>query len=180
MKHGKDRFVPPIMHAFRSAFRERDSGKLLDARNAADERVIAGRRSSPRSVVSETILKQELADDLSALLNTVNLAAAEDLSDLDNVRRSILNYGIDDLTAISSDSRESESIGPRLLEVLRNYEARLVDGTVSLVADLETDEVNNRVSLHVSGEMYATPNDVQVEFIADVETYSGKVKVKQS
>ena len=175
-----DRFVPPMMQAFRAAFRERDSGKDIDQRNAAGERLIAGRRSTPRNTVNEVTLKQELADDLGSLLNTVNLASAIDLDGLDHVRHSILNYGVDDLTAVSSLSKDSDKIGPRLLEVLRDYEARLDENTLRIVADLVTDDVNTRVSLHVSGEMYATPNDVPVEFIADVETYSGKMKVKQS
>ena len=179
-KQQHDRFVPPVMQAFRSAYRERDSGKALDIRNAADERIIAGRRSTPRNTVNEATLKQELSDDLSSLLNTVNLASAIDLDGLDDVRHSILNYGVDDLTAVSSLSKDSDKIGPRLLEVLRDYEARLDKNTLRIVADIVTDDVNTRVSLHVSGEMYATPNDVPVEFIADVETYSGKMKVKQS
>ena len=58
--------------------------------------------------------------------------------------------------------------------------ARPVRDYLRVVADLVTDEVNTRVSLHVNGEMYATPIDIPVEFVADVETYSGKVKVKQS
>ena len=174
-----ERFLPPIMQAFRSAFREKDSGKEIDIRTGADERIIAGRRTTPRSTVNENTLKQELADDLSALLNTVNLAAAVDLNGLDDLKHSILNYGVDDLTAISSISRDAENIGPRLLEVLRDYEARLADDTLRVVADLVTDEVNTRVSLHISAEMYASPSDVPVEFVADVETYSGKVKVKQ-
>ena len=174
-----ERFVPPIMQAFRSAFREKDSGKEIDIRTEADERVIAGRRTSPRSIVNENALKRELADDLSALLNTVNLAAATDLDGLDDVKHSILNYGVDDLTAISSISRDVENIGPRLLEILRDYEARLAHETMRIVADFETDEITTRMSLHLSGEMYATPSDVPVEFIADVEAYSGKVKVKQ-
>lgn len=174
-----EHFVPPIMYAFRSAHKEKDATKALDIRSAADERVIAGRRSTPRNSVNESALKQELADDLSALLNTINLAAAENLDGLDEVKHSILNYGIDELTAISTGSKQSEGIAPRLVEVLQDYEVRLVAGTVKIVADLVTDEVNSRVSLHVSGEMFATPSDVAVEFIADVEPYSGKVKVKQ-
>jgi len=174
-----NRFVPPIMQAFRSAFRERDSGKEVDIRTDADERIIAGRRTTPRNTVNENTLRQELADDLSSLLNTVNLAAAVDLEEFDDVRHSIINYGVDDLTSISSGSRGVNNVGPRLLEVLRDYESRLADESLRIVSDQTNDDVNTRVSLHVSGEMYATPSDVPVEFVADVEAYSGKVKVKQ-
>jgi len=44
----KDRLAPPLMFAFRSAHAARDAKKKLDIRDAAGERVIAGRRTSAR------------------------------------------------------------------------------------------------------------------------------------
>ncbi len=181
MKYVKkqDRFVPPIMQAFRSAFRERDSQKKIDLRSESDERVIAGRRNSPRNAVSEHLLKQELSEDLAALLNTVNLAAAENLDGFDYVKRSILNFGVGDMTSFSAESGATENVQAHLQEILQRYETRLVDGTVEVHKSVEFDEVNTRLSFHVAAEMYATPTDVPVEFVTDIESYSGKMNVKR-
>ncbi len=168
------------MLAFRASFKERDSGKVIDEYSEAGERIIAGRRTSPRSAIRESVLKEELADDLSALLNTVNLESIEDLEGLEEVRRSILNYGIDDLTAISADSQEAKGIAPRLQQILRDHEDRLVDGSVRLAAESVTNEASARIAIHINAEMYASPTDVPVEFVADVESYSGKVRIKQA
>lgn len=167
------------MQAFRAAFKERDSGKALESRSMADERVISGRRTTPRNAVSETLLKQELSDDLAALLNTVNLASAQDIADFEFVKQSILNFGIDDLSSISSESHAIEDLGDRLKEILERYEARLVGNTLAVVKSSELDEINTRLSFHVTAEMYATPTDVPVEFVADIESYSGKMNVKR-
>lgn len=180
VQNDQQRFVPPIMQAFRSAFRERDSGKELDIRSAADERIIPGRRTSPRNAVSETVLRQELADDLAALLNTVNLASIEDLRGLEEVRRSILNYGVDDLASISTESETMERLEGKLREVLEFCEARLVRGTVAVVRESAIDEINTKVAFHINAEMYASPSNVSVEFVADLDAYSGKLGVKRS
>lgn len=174
-----DRFVPPVMQAFRSAFRERDSSAPRDLRNTEEERIIAGRRSSPRNAINEAVLKQDLADDLAALLNTVNLASCEDLDGLEEVQRSVLNYGIEDLSAVSIDTRGMDEIGPRMRQVLKTYEGRLIDDTISVRQSTEADEVSARLKFHINADMYATPADVPVEFIADVEALSGRLTLKK-
>lgn len=176
---GHDRFVPPVMSAFRDAFQKRDATKSLDLRNPDGEAMMSGRRATPRNSVNESVLKQELAEDLSALLNTVNLAAAENLDGLDEVQSSILNYGIDDLTGMSADSNDVKGLGPRLKQILQHHEDRLVQGSVRLAAEAVTSESTARIAIHVNAEMYASPTDLPVEFIADFESYSGKVKIKQ-
>jgi len=175
----QDRFVPPIMQAFRAAFRERDSEKDVATRSQDGERVIAGRRTTPRNSVSETSLRQDLANDLSALLNTVNLASAVDLEGLDEVQSSILNYGVDDLTSISANSNAVGSIPGKIRKVLQTYEARLADGTVTVVPNEELDELNTKLSLRVSAEMHATPSDIPIEFVADVEPFGNSVTLSK-
>ncbi len=174
------RFIPPVMQAFRSSFAARDSSKLVDERNEGDERIVAGRRTTPRNAISESVLKQELAFDLQSLLNTVNLAAASDLDELPEVRKSILNFGVDDLTAITSDTRAAVALDRRLREILIVYEPRLVRESIVVTLDKNQDGSDARLAFRVSAEMRASPHDIAVEFVADVETYSGQISVKDA
>lgn len=174
-----DRFVPPIMHAFRSAFRDRDSAKALDLRGEDGERILAGRRTTPRSTASEALLRQDLAEDLAALLNTVNLGSAVDLDGLDFVQRSILNYGIDDLTAVSAGAIANGQVSAKVRELLETYEPRLAEGSVNVTENRKFDELNVKLSLHVSADMYATPADVPIEFVADVAPFGNTVKLSK-
>lgn len=174
-----ERFAPPIMQAFRSAFRERDAAKPLDLKNEAGERIIAGRRSSPRNAVSESALRQELSEDLASLLNTVNLASCEDLRLYPHVTKSILNYGLNDLSAISTEENAVHDIGGRLVDVLARYESRLVPGSIAVKRDTAIDETSTRIRFNVHAEMHATPVDVMVEFVADIEVDSGKMKLSR-
>jgi len=165
------------MQAFRAAFRDRDSEKNVDVRSQEGERVIAGRRTTPRNAVSEGLLRQDLAEDISALLNTVNLASAIDLAGMDEVQTSILNYGVDDLTAIPAGSAAVSGLPNKIRKVLETYEARLAQGSVAIMPNREFDELNTKLSLHVSADMYATPSDVPIEFVADVEPFGNNVKL---
>jgi type VI secretion system protein ImpF len=179
-KQKHDRFVPPIMYAFREAFRTRDAEKDLSAKNEAGEAVIAGRRSSPRSAVSDTALRQELADDLTTLLNTVNLAAAQDIESLEHVRRSILNFGVPDLTRITVDDQVAVGLSKSMIELLQRYEPRLVADTIHIKQEARPDDASGLIRFHVTADMISTPVDIAVEFIADIEAGSGKMKVSRT
>jgi type VI secretion system protein ImpF len=174
------RFVPPIMQAFRASFEARDSGKEIDERTENDERMVAGRRTSPRNAVSATVLRNELTQDLQSLLNTVNLAAAEDLEALPEVSQSILNFGVDDLAGIAFDSQSAIALDSRMRDVLINFEPRLIRDTIMISRNKNRDGSDARLAFHVTAEMHAAPHDIAVEFVADVETYSGQVLVKDA
>lgn len=173
-----DRFVPPLMQAFRSSFREKDSGKQLDLRDESEQRVIAGRRSSPRNAVHEKVLRAELAADLDALVNTVNLQAAFDISDFPEVQKSILNYGMPDLSALTIDSSEANLVGRELEQALKNFECRLLENSIAVAGEVQHDDVGSRLAFKIKADMHATPSDVAIEFLADFEAFSGQGKLR--
>ena len=67
----KSRLSSPLMFIFRAAHEAKDAKKKIDVRNEAGERIIASRRLRPRQVIDESLLRREVARDLTALLNTV-------------------------------------------------------------------------------------------------------------
>ena len=69
----RTRLSPPLMYVFRAAHEAKDAKKSIDIRDRAGDRVIAGRRLRARQVITEPILRREVARDLEALLNTVAL-----------------------------------------------------------------------------------------------------------
>ena len=115
-----DRLAPPLMYAFRAAHRERDAAAQVDVREGG-ERVLASRRVSSRTPISESELRKIVNSDLVALLNTINLDSAEDLSEAPEVGKSILNFGFPDLARRSID----ENAVLRSREGTRDGAARL-------------------------------------------------------
>jgi type VI secretion system protein ImpF len=167
------------MYAFREAFRQKDSRKALDLRDTSGERVIASRRNSARSWVTEATLRQSLGEDLNALLNTVNLGSAEDLSQFSYVARSILDYGIADITGYSMGENAIEDIGDELRTALTQYEPRLIPSSIEIKRDTSFDDAAQKFRFMISADMHSTPVDVPIEFVAELEVDSGKMRVSR-
>lgn len=169
----KERLQIPLMYAFRSAFEERDATKHEDIR-IDGERVVADRSLLRRRGTDEGLLKRDLSIDLGALVDTINLASAADLDGLDYVKKSVLNYGLDDLTHITVDSNDVNEIGAQLKAAILHHEPRLSPDSLS-VERSEDDEVNQRVRFRVRAEMLSKPLDIPIEFLCEVDVGSGKI-----
>lgn len=174
-----ERLRAPLMYAFRSAAAEGDAKKKLDLREGG-ERVIASRRAvaTQRRALSETALRALLAEDVVSLLNTTNLESGspELLDGLDHVKRSILNYGLPDLSNRTIDENRLSEIGRELEETLTRYEPRLLPRTLQIVRDL-TIKDQLKVRFVVRSDMRADPMPTSIEFITEVELDTGQFKI---
>ena len=168
----------PLMYAFRDGFEKRDSAKEIDQREGG-ERVISKRGMLSRTGAKEPELKRDLATDLGALVNTINLASVEDLENLSRVRKSVLNFGLDDIGHLTSEEMAVENIAADLRTALLNHEPRLDPETLDVAKNVEHDEVNQRVEFKVSAELEAKPVNLPLEFIAEIDVCSGKVQLSR-
>ena len=175
----RDRLAPPLMHIFRDAHDKHDARKSLDLRDEDGERVIAGRRASLRRPVREAVLRAEVARNLADLLNTCSLGSSEDLTDLDYVERSILNYGIEDLAATTLESNDVGEIGEDMRRAIIVFEPRIVPETVTIVQDETVDEEELLVRFNVEAELRANPLNIAVEFVAEIETDNAKIRIER-
>lgn len=164
------------MFAFRDAFDAGDAKKRLEER-VGGERVLSGRGSLKRRGADEGALKRNLALDLMALVNTIDLGSAVELDDLDYVSRSVLNFGLYDVAHLTSEEMGVEEIARNLSAALLQYEPRLNAQTLSVERQTTFDDVNQRIRFTVSAEMACKPLDVPIEFIAEVDVSGGKVQL---
>jgi type VI secretion system protein ImpF len=165
------------MYVFRAAHEAGDSRKRVDLRDEAGERIIAGRRMASRTAISEPVLRSEVSRDLSMLMNTINMASIEDLSEAPAVRRSILNYGIPDLAHRSIDETGVGDITGEIERALVDYEPRLVPASIRAMRDKTVRAADLQLRFHVRAELKCDPINIPVEFIADMEVETGKVKI---
>ena len=171
-----DRLAPPLMYAFRTAHEKRDAKAKLDLRDEGGERIIAARRVTTRPI-SEVGLRREVMTDLLNLLNTTNLDAAEDLSSAPAVRGSILNYGFPDLSWRTIDENSLSEIAREIEIALADFEPRLARDSIKARRDLSVDVEELRLRFLVKADLRTQPVSVPVEFVAEVELDSGKIKV---
>jgi type VI secretion system protein ImpF len=171
-----DRLAPPLMYAFRAAHSERDAKVRVDLRDRG-ERVIASRRATTRAPISERELRKLVNFDLVALLNTTNLDSAEDLSTAPEVRKSVLNFGFPDLAWRTIDENGLHELAREIELALSTFEPRLVRNTIKAKRDMTAREEELKLRFVVTADLLARPINVPVEFVAELELDSGKIKI---
>jgi len=172
------RLSTPLMHVFRAAHEAKDAKRIIDQRNEAGERVIAGRRLRARQVITESMLRREVSRDLDALLNTVALDATVDMEHAPHVRKSILNFGIPDIAVRTIDENGVNEIPEEIRTAIINYEPRIAANSLRIARDTEVDPVELKVRFVIRGELVCHPVHVPVEFVADI-VEGGKIVINR-
>ena len=166
------------MHVFRSAHEAKDAKRVIDQRNEAGERIVAGRRLRARQVITETMLRREVSRDLDALLNTIALDATVDMEHAPHVRQSILNVGFPDIALRTIDENAVDRIPEELRTAIANYEPRIATDSLHIARDKEVDPVELKIRFIIRGELVCHPVHAPVEFVADI-VESGKIVINR-
>lgn len=165
----------PIMYAFREAHRAKDT-KTDSLEYRDGERVLSERAAMRRRGANEQQLKRNLEIDLVHLANTINLDAIEKLDEYGYVSRSVLNYGVVDLSNMTSEDVKYSNLPKRLADALLNCEPRFIAETLQVNMREEFDDVNQKLVFDIYAEMACKPLDIPMEFTAEIDVGSGKMK----
>jgi type VI secretion system protein ImpF len=174
----KTRLSPPVMHVFRAAHEARDAKKKLDVRNAAGDRAAASRRLRVGQVITESVLRREVTRDLEVLLNAIALESTLDMSDAPYARKSILNFGLPDITHRTIDEAGVGDVPEEIRTAILNYEPRLAAASIQVERDMSVDPVELKIRFIVRADLTCDPVNVPVEFVADVID-TGKILINR-
>jgi len=174
----KTRLSPPLMHVFRAAHAAKDAKTTIEMRNEHGERMIAGRRLRPRHVITEPVLRREVSLDLDALLNAIALESTLDMTDAPYVRKSIINFGIPDISHRTIDEVGVNDITEEIKLAIINFEPRLAADSVRVTRDTSIDPVELKIRFIVRADLTCDPVHVPVEFVAEI-VEPGKIAVNR-
>jgi type VI secretion system protein ImpF len=119
-------------------------------------------------------LRRSVLRDLGWLLNTINHQSARSLDDYPLVARSVLNYGLPELT-----SRVVASMTPKELEVLvrqaiLDFEPRILPASVRVRATVSQDLMNrNAVGFEIEGDLWAHPMPLHLLIKTEIDIETG-------
>jgi len=164
----KTRLSPPLMHVFRAAHEAKDAKKRVDLRNDVGERIIASRRLPARQVITEVVLRLEVCRDLEALLNAVALESTIDMTETPYARRSIINFGLPDISNRTIDENAVNSIPAEIKTAIINYEPRMAAASLDVERDMTADPLELKVRFILRADLTCDPVHVPVEFFADI------------
>jgi type VI secretion system protein ImpF len=121
-------------------------------------------------------LKQAVARDLEALLNTRREALAELPPEFSEVRRSLLTYGLPDFTAFNPLSEnDQDQIGRALEQAIAIFEPRLTEVSVTLHPWYERERA---LRFRVEALLRADPAPAQVTFDAVLRLHSQEYTIE--
>lgn len=176
MVPGKDRHQLSLMHVFRAAHARRDSRKV--EQNLQDgDRALTQRSKERRGGTDEDTLRKHLNYDMASLMNTVNLDAVVPLDDYPYLKKSIVNFGFGDLSHLGEDDKDAETIAQLIRQTLLNYEPRLIADTLEVSLASKQDDSNQRLTFDITAEMYASPADIPLNFVAEIDDGAGKIQM---
>jgi type VI secretion system protein ImpF len=117
--------------------------------------------------------------DLTWLLNSVHLAATEDLTELPEVERSVVNYGIPSFAGGSVGQFGMKSMEESIRDAIIHYEPRLIPSTVkvSLVEDTLGDDTHNRIALEIDAELWCQPLPLQMFMKTELDLELGAAQI---
>jgi type VI secretion system protein ImpF len=155
---------------------ERLQPALLD--RLTDDEPASKSESRDQRVLSMQRLRAALLRDLAWLLNTGNLATLEDLDGYPEVRRSVLNFGIPDLTGLTIAGADTTFIEKAVREAVVNFEPRISEQTLRVSVQTSANELGrNAMVFRVEGELWAKPTPQALYLKTEVDLETGDVTV---
>ena len=151
---------------------ERLQPSLLD--RLTDDEPHKSTEPREKRIMSVNQLKNSVQRDLSWLFNTRNLTPLLPVTLYPEIASSVLNYGISELTGISSASLRQDKLERALIKAIKQFEPRLIANTIRLCARLNRDEANtNAVTFELTADMWAQPVPLQLYVQTEMDLENG-------
>jgi type VI secretion system protein ImpF len=173
------RFQTPLLNAFRDAY-EKGENRRVERPPIGPAAMADPERETRRRGLSEAQVRQFVVEDLVSILTTIDLRSCTDLVGLDHARRSIVNYGLHDITQLTSDDAGVADIEQNIVEAILSYEPRISRDTIVVERRAPFNDVDQRLVLSIYAEISNRPMDIPIDFVAEIDFGSGKVDLRQT
>lgn len=157
---------------------ERLQPSLLD--RLTDDEPDKLEESRDKRVISATRLRDCVTRDVSWLLNCVSLDVDVNLDDYPEVARSVLNFGIPDLTGASLSGINSETLQRRIKDAILAFEPRLTANTLRVAVNADHKRMDRQALMfNIESEMWAQPVPLNLFLKTEVDLETGSFKVSE-
>ena len=157
--------------------RERLQPSLLD--RLSDD--APGQLHEPREqrVLSMRALRKAVLRDLGWLLNSTALGGMQDLSGYPLAARSVLNFGLPDLSGKTATGLDPLVLARRIQQVIEDFEPRILPGSVQVTPLCRHTEhaSPNQVAFEIHGELWGQPLPERLYLKTELDLEAGDVKL---
>ena len=157
---------------------ERLQPSLLD--RLTDHEPTQTKESRDARVIDISRLREIIQRDLSWLLNTNNMESIIDPEVYPNVARSVLNYGLREVSGEFSTAERAEMIRKSIERAIAAHEPRIIEGSVDVSLSPDENSGEMTVALIIHADMWAQPVPMELYLRSSVDVTTGEVHVERS
>jgi len=142
--------------------------------DAPDQR----QESREQRVISQRQLRNAVIEDLGWLFNAINLASSQDLNACPLVAKSVLNFGLPDISGLAASGIDIPSLERTLRQVIWNYEPRLLHNSVRVKLSVDEGKFNrNAMSFDIEAQLWGEPMPLHLYMKTEVDLDLGTARV---
>ncbi|MDH3351902.1 MAG: type VI secretion system baseplate subunit TssE [Gammaproteobacteria bacterium] len=158
---------------------ERLQPSLLD--RLTDDEPDKKAESRARRVLSLNRLKHSVLRDLAWLLNSGNLEMTEDLSACQEVKTSVLNYGVSNLAGKTISSTDVPALEREIRQAILDFEPRILSESLKVNLSVNRNKTSQKtMSFIIEGQLWAQPMPIGLFLSTDLDLETGSATVNES
>ena len=127
---------------------------------------------------TEKALLANVRRELAWLLNTTNLDSAVKLARYPQVKTSVLNYGVADLTGKAQSRTAVLARASKIREAVTAFEPRLDPDRLSVEINSKSER-ENAVTYLIAGDVTSAVRSISVQYMTDIEVDTGAANVRE-
>ncbi|MHC6226202.1 type VI secretion system baseplate subunit TssE [Pseudomonas sp. X10] len=157
--------------------RERLQPSLLD--RLSDDAREQTQELREQRVLSMRNLRRAVLRDLGWLLNSTNLGSVQELGGYPLARRSVLNFGLPDLSGKTITGLDPQALARRIHQVIEDFEPRILRDSirVTLLPVVSEQGSPNQVAFEIHGELWGQPLPERLYLKTELDLEAGEVKL---
>ena len=160
------------------SLKERLQPSLLD--RLTDLHPEKSRESSSQQSMSQTQFKEAVIRDLGWLLNCVALDVCEDLDKYPEVKRSVLNYGLHDLSGHTSSTIDVRTVEKSIRAAIQQFEPRIIRNSLKVKVHSNPDAMShNSLVFEIAGAVFGQPSPFQVVLKSELDLECGEFQLTE-
>lgn len=161
------------------SLKERLQPSMLD--RLTDHNPEKKKESTAQQSMSQKEFKDAVIRDLGWLLNSVSLDVCVDLEPYPEVKHSVLNYGLPDISGHTSSTINVKTIERSLIQAIRDFEPRLIRNSLRVkVHSNPSDMSHNSLVFEIEGAVFGQPSPFQIVLRSELDLECGEFKVTEN
>ena len=161
------------------SLKERLQPSMLD--RLTDHNPEKKKESTAQQSMSQKEFKDAVIRDLGWLLNSVSLDVVVDLEPYPEVKHSVLNYGLPDISGHTSSTVNVKTIERSLIQAIRDFEPRIIRNSLRVKVHSDpSDMSHNSLVFEIEGAVFCQPSPFQIVLQSELDLECGEFKVTEN